>query len=103
MSRLIKIVCLLIAAVSFPLVLMMAGFAPALMGGGTASMTALQKIAGTSAMAVLLAVPLWVLFFGWRTIQSWRSDAIGSAALMALPACLVIAFFVAVNFSRVAP
>ena len=73
------------------------------MGGGTQSMTYLQKITGGGIMVVLLALPIWVLYFVWRTIQTWSSDSNQSAFMAALPACLTIAFFVAVNFVRFGP
>jgi hypothetical protein len=102
MTRTVKIISLLLALVSFPLVLMMAGFAPALMGGGGQGLTALQKIAGNGIMLALLALPIWVLFFAWRTIRTWGSSSVFAALMTALPAGLVIALFVVINFGPLA-
>jgi hypothetical protein len=90
MSRLIIIVCFLLVIVAFVPWLVMAGFAPTLFAGGTSQLSALQKVGGTALIAVLMAVPVWVIYFGWRTIKGWRSGDTLSAILMALPAVLIL-------------
>jgi hypothetical protein len=90
MARLIIIVCFLIVIVAFVPWLVMAGFAPMLFAGGTSQLSALQKVGGTALIAVLMAVPVWVIYFGWRTIKGWRSGETRSAILMALPAVLIL-------------
>lgn len=100
MSRVVKIVSLVLGAVSFPLVLMMAMFSPALIGAGPQNMTVLQTLTGGTIVIVLLALPLWVLYFAWQTIRTWRSDSTFPALMTAVPACLTIAFFLIVNFVK---
>jgi hypothetical protein len=101
MVKLVKIVGLLLAVVSLPLALMMAGFAPALVGAP--KLTALQKVWGTSLVVAMTALPIWILYFGWRTLKTWSSPSYGPALLAALPALAVIAFFLVANFGRFAP
>jgi hypothetical protein len=98
MSKLIKVLCFLLVLVGVPLWMMMAGFSFAIFDSfGSGSVTKAQKLMGSAAFAAIWLVPVWVIYFGWRTIKGWRDSGAGSAILMALPSLAVIGFIVAVN------
>lgn len=103
MSRVVAIICILLVVVAVPLWALMAGFSPALLTGQTASASALSKLLGNSIVAVIWLTPLWVLYFGWQMIKSWRTAPGGPALMMALPAIGIIALLVWINFGSFAP
>jgi hypothetical protein len=101
MSTLIKIICFAIALLSIPVWALMAGFSPALIG--SSALTTAQKLLGGSIIAIILAVPLWMGYFAWRTIKTWRTAGAASAILMILPALAMIGFIAYVNVRGVSP
>jgi hypothetical protein len=102
MSSLIKVLCvLLVIAGSLPW-LLMAGFSPAMLDSAS-TMTRVQKVIGSSVVLAIWVVPVWVAYFGWRTIKTWSTPSVRNAILMALPALAMIGFIVWVNVFSFAP
>lgn len=99
MNRIIVIVCLLIALLAAPLWLLMAGFSPALFNGiDTAPLV--KRLGAYGMFGLVWAIPVWVLYFLWRTIKTWGDAAeTRNAILMAIPGLCLIGVILAINLA----
>lgn len=103
MSRVVAVVCIILVLLAVPLWLLMVGFSPALLAGQAATASKASKLFGnTIVTAIWVVPPLWVLYFGWRMIRSWRTGPAGAAVMMAVPAICILGLMIWINFGSVA-
>jgi hypothetical protein len=95
LGKFIKVACVLLTLVAAPLWVLTASYSVALLAqAGTALFENEWGMMYVIGFAVTWLEPVWVIYFGWRTVKGWRDDGPGNAILMALPTLARIVLYV---------
>jgi hypothetical protein len=94
MLHVVKIICFLPALFVLPTFLQFLVIAPEAAFDSIGSWTTMQLLAFAVYVVGACVGLVWTIYFGWRTIRTWRSPSCVSALLMTLPAVFVIALVI---------
>lgn len=94
----VKIVCCVPTVLVLPRFVEFLLLAPKTAFDSVGSQTTMQLLGIAGFIAGGWVALFWTIYFGWRTIRTWRRASCGPALMMALPSFLVLALaFVAMS------
>ncbi len=97
LSFVVKIVCIVTVALLLPRFVEFVVIAPKAAFEAIGHQMAMQMAGIAGFIVAVWAAPAWTVYFGWRTIRTWRSPSCVPALMMALPAVLALTLaFVAI-------